>query len=432
MPDAEVRRVHITTLGCKLNQYDSEMMLTQLRAAGYEATDDAASANLAIVNTCAVTETAEKKGRAAIRTALRANTDARVVAIGCQAERAPHSLLRSGAHSVAGNLEKLSLLDILGSAESLQVAGAKHAKVWSEPQSVAGLSGRTRAFVKIQDGCSQTCTYCIVPRLRGQGRSRPIESVIGEIERIAESGYHEVVLTGVALGTYGFDWGTRDSLVELLMRASKLRGLKRLRVSSVEPWAVSDDFLRVVAESDVICPHLHVPFQSCSDPVLHRMNRRYKASDLARILNTAHKLRNDWGIGVDIITGFPGETREQFEETAEFLRDSGVTYLHVFPFSVRPGTAATRLPDVLPEHECKERADELRALSAQLRREFHARLVGSVQEVIVENRVREGEMLGHSRNYADIAIPAERARVGELLQARAVKFDSEFVYCQIQ
>jgi threonylcarbamoyladenosine tRNA methylthiotransferase MtaB len=187
-----------------------------------------------------------------------------------------------------------------------------------------------------------------------------------------------------------------------------------------------------MAESDVICEHLHVPFQSCSDPVLHRMNRRYKVADLTKMLNTAHRLRSDWGIGVDIITGFPGETREQFEGTREFLRDSGVTYLHVFPFSARPGTAAAKLPDALPEQVCRARADELRVLSAHLRREFNARMVGKVHEVIVENRARAGEMLGHSRNYADIAISVEQERVGELLQARAVKSDSEFVYCRIQ
>ncbi len=267
IPDhsANAQRVHVHTLGCKLNQYDSEMLLTQLRAEGFQETATAQSADLIVVNTCAVTETAERKGRAAIRAALRQNVGAQIVATGCMAERAPESLLKSGAHRVIGNREKERFLNVLANDEQIQVGGIVRNDPWSDGVVVRGLEGRTRAFLKVQDGCSQFCTYCIVPKLRGQGRSLAVKDAVDRAKELVDNGIKEIVVTGVALGTYGFDTGREDTLPDLIEGLAGVSGLRRLRLGSVEPWAVSERFLRTIAESEVVCPHLHLPFQSGSD-----------------------------------------------------------------------------------------------------------------------------------------------------------------------
>ena len=222
-------RVHMTTLGCKLNQYDSEMLMTQLRSEGYSETNSARDADLVVVNTCAVTETAERKGRAAVRAALRQNLSAKVVATGCLAERSAASLFKAGAQQVFGNREKERLAEILASENKVQIGGIRNDQPWSNWTVVDGMSRRVRAFLKIQDGCSQLCTYCIVPKLRGKGRSLPSEQAVRRAEELVSRGFQEIVVTGVALGTYGFDADQRDSLPDVIVALSKVQGLKRLR-----------------------------------------------------------------------------------------------------------------------------------------------------------------------------------------------------------
>ncbi len=424
------RRVHVTTLGCRLNQYDSEMLLTQLRSEGYVDTPSAREADLVVVNTCAVTETAERKGRAAIRAALRQNPQTEVVATGCHAERAPEALLKSGASRILGNREKERFLEFLNLDESIQIGGIHNATGWTDGTRIAGLGGRVRAFLKVQDGCSQHCTYCIVPQLRGAGRSLPIFDALERARVLIDCGVQEIVVTGVALGTYGFDWNERDALPQLLEALAELPGLRRLRLSSVEPWAVSERFLKTMAAHENICPHLHLPFQSGSDAVLRRMNRRYTVRQLRQIVETARGLRDDWGIGADVITGFPGETPENFAQTRNLLTELEISYLHVFPFSARPGTAATRLPDGVTQTESARRADKLRELSRALRGRFHDRQVGREGEVIAERRGAGKYLYGHARNYADVAIPRDRVEAGQVIHFRVERADADFLYAQ--
>jgi len=424
------RRVQVTTLGCKLNQYDSEMLLTQLRSEGFSETDSARDADLVVINTCAVTETAERKGRAAVRAALRQNSSAKVVATGCLAERSAESLLKAGAQQVFGNREKERLSEILASQHKVQIGGIRNDEPWSDATVVDGMSGRVRAFLKIQDGCSQLCTYCIVPKLRGKGRSLSVEQAVRRAEELVNRGFQEIIVTGVALGTYGFDADQRDSLSDVITALSKVKGLKRLRLGSVEPWAISKRFLHTVADSEVICPHLHLPFQSGCDEVLHRMNRRYTVAELRNKLEYAFKLRDDWGIGADIIVGFPGESTEQFEVTKQFIESAHISYLHVFPFSTRPGTAATKLGANLPQTELTRRANELRDLSRQLRKRFHQKHVGTRVEAIAENRGSSRFVYGHARNYADVAMPLEGVRTGQIAQFYVERADADFLYCK--
>jgi threonylcarbamoyladenosine tRNA methylthiotransferase MtaB len=424
------KRVHVTTLGCKLNQYDSEMLLTQLRSEGFRETESARDADLVVVNTCAVTETAERKGRAAVRAALRQNPLAKVAATGCLAERSSASLLKSGAHVVFGNREKERLSQILSGDGNVQVGGIKNEEPWTDGTVVDGLSGRTRAFLKIQDGCSQHCTYCIVPKLRGKGRSLSKEDAVARAMQLVDKGFQEIVVTGVALGTYGFDRNETDTLPDIIHAIANVPGLKRLRLGSVEPWAVTERFLHTVAESETICPHLHLPFQSACDEVLHRMNRRYTVGELHEKLELAFKLRGDWGIGADVIVGFPGETEEQFNETRAFLESHPISYLHVFPFSSRPGTAATKLQGYVPQHESTRRANSLRDLSRQLKLKFNLRHVGQTVEAIAENRGAGSFAFGHARNYADISMPASEIRPGQLAYFHVERADADFLYCK--
>ncbi len=383
-----------------------------------------------MVNTCAVTETAERKGRAAIRAALRQNPAAKVVATGCLAEKSAESLLSAGAEKVFGNREKERLSEMLANNTQVEVGGINRDAEWSDGTVVEGLSGRTRAFLKIQDGCSQHCTYCIVPKLRGKGRSLPIELAVHRAEELVQRGFHEIVVTGVALGTYGFDTERTDTLPDIIQAIARVTGLRRLRIGSVEPWAVSERFLHTVAESEVICPHLHLPFQSGCDTILRRMNRRYTVSELHRMLDYASKLRSDWGIGADVIVGFPGETSDEFQTTKKFLENSAVSYLHVFPFSSRPGTAATRLDGQIPQGEVAGRANELRDLSRTLRKRFHQQQVGSRVEAIAEKRYGTRHIYGHARNYADVAIPKNQISAGQVGEFQVERADADYLYCK--
>lgn len=410
--------VAITTLGCKLNQFESEAVLEQFRAAGYAASEDATRADVCVVNTCAVTAAAERKARHLLRSQRRKNPNALVLAVGCMAERAAAELAAiDGVHGVLGNREKEHILDFLRPATrkpAIFVGETADAARFEETSAVRGLTGRTRGFLKVQDGCSQHCTYCIIPQLRGRGRSLPIASAVRQAREIAANGISEIVITGVALGTYGADLGLDDGLSQLAAALEHVPERTRIRFGSVEPWAVTERLLRTIADSSVICPHLHLPLQSGEDGVLRRMNRRYTADQSRRIFDFAAELRDDWGFGSDIIAGFPGETDASFAATRQLLDASPLGYLHVFPFSARPGTAATRLPDTVPEAVRRERAAELRKLDEQLRLRFRTRMLGTRQRVLFERRLTGGYIAGHAANYLDVFAPAAGEYVGTM------------------
>lgn len=421
------------TLGCKLNQYDSEMVLAQFRAAGCETVENASDADLCIVNTCSVTTTAERKVRNTLRSVYRKNPKAKILVIGCTAERTPETLSGfPGVIGIVGNAEKEHILEIIKRyAESktpvIEVGGVSQSVKWTDQVRLDGLLGRTRSFLKVQDGCSQFCTYCIVPKLRGRGRSQPISEAVDHASYLIDKGFKEIVLTGCALGTYGFDFEMSDGLTRLLVALDKIPGSHRIRLGSVEPWAVTADFLRVIADSERICPHLHIPLQSCDDSVLRRMNRRYRVADIREILDSAFRLREDWGFGSDIIVGFPGETDEQFENTRAFLYDSRISYLHVFPFSSRPGTAATKLPGFIESGLKQNRVKQLAALDAELRKRFYERHLGKSCRVLFENRYVNGLLAGHADNYLDVYIVPSPGLIGKHVEVKIEKLSTDGV-----
>ncbi|MBU0508873.1 tRNA (N(6)-L-threonylcarbamoyladenosine(37)-C(2))-methylthiotransferase MtaB [bacterium] len=402
------RTASVATLGCKLNQYESEQILAQFRAAGYDVVDRATQADIFVVNTCAVTANAERKARTLLRSYRRQHPTALIVAAGCMAERTPDTLAAmDGVRVVIGNREKGRVLDyvtpgLTAGPTGVHVGGVHRAARFEPSAVVTSLLGRTRTFLKIQDGCSQSCTYCIIPRLRGRGRSLPIADAVAEIQRLVGEGFAEIVLTGVALGTYGRDLGLNDGLSLLLESLREVEGLRRLRLGSVEPWAISDRLLRVMAESEVICPHLHLPLQTADDEILRRMNRRYTVRDIERIFDRSARIHNRWGFGADVIVGFPGESNRSFKATREFLDDSPVSYLHVFPYSPRPGTPALRLPDPVPESETRTRVRIMKDLDADLRRRFREQHIGCIESVLFESRRVGGLLAGHASDYLDV------------------------------
>ena len=437
------RRVTIATLGCKLNQYDSEEILAQFRSVGYEVTEDAAEADVCVVNTCAVTSTAERKARTVLRSMRRRNAAAKVLAVGCMSERTPETLAAiPGVDMVLGNREKLHILDFIrpplvsasvGSTNRAEMNFGETAETTDVTGDavVSGLLGRTRSFLKVQDGCSQKCTYCIIPKLRGSGRSLDIRTAVERAQHLVDSGFIEIVLTGVALGTYGFDRDDRDGLARLLEALERVVGLKRIRLGSVEPWAISDRMLDVIAASEKICPHLHIPLQSGEDSVLHRMNRRYTTAQIRHIFDYAYALRDDWGFGTDMIVGFPGETDEQFAATNRFLLDSPLSYVHIFPYSSRPGTPASKLPGHVSEAHKIARVAGLKATDQVLRRRFRERSLGRVYSVLFEQR-RVGEYLaGHAANYLDVYLRADASAAGTILNVRINELHSEGVIGEV-
>ena len=410
-------KVAIATLGCKLNQYDSEEILGQFRAAGYSVTDEVSDADVCVVNTCAVTATAERKARTLLRSMRRANPRSKLLAVGCMSERTPESLAAiPGVDAVLGNREKQHILDFLnGESPGAVHVGetAQTTKVTGETV-ISGLLGRTRSFLKVQDGCSQKCTYCIIPSLRGGGRSLEISVAVERARHLVGQGFVEIVLTGVALGTFGFDRERAGELAKLLAELERIDGLQRIRLGSVEPWAISDQMLDVMAASEKICPHLHIPLQSGTDYILHRMNRRYTIGQIQHIFEYAYSLRDDWGFGTDIIVGFPGESEEHFSQTQKFLESSPIAYVHIFPYSPRPGTSATRLPDQLSVREKAARSARLKESDAMLRQRFRAKYVGSVQQVLFENRTVGGQQAGHAPNYLDVYVAADARLPGAI------------------
>jgi len=395
-------KVCIATLGCKLNQYDSEAILARLRSSGYEVAHAPEDADLCVVNTCAVTATAESKTRNLLRRFHRSAPHARLFAVGCMAERDAAALSSlGGVDVVLGNREKERILDFLSPAKAGTVAVGETSGVttWVDSGAVDRLLGRSRAYLKVQDGCDEKCTYCIVPRLRGQARSRPVAEAVEQAEQLAGNGFVEIVLTGVNLSSYGQDLGSEDGLQELLFSLESVLGLQRIRLGSIEPWGLSESLIRFIAQSEKICPHLHLPIQSADDRILRWMNRRYTASRLRELIRFAFSLRQDWGLGADVIVGFPGEMPEHFANTCRFVEENPFTYLHLFPFSARPGTPAQRLPDRVPGFEIQKRMTELKRLDTQKRRRFRENHIGTVQQIVPESRGTGELASGYTRNY---------------------------------
>jgi threonylcarbamoyladenosine tRNA methylthiotransferase MtaB len=419
-------RVAVTTLGCKVNQYDAASIETRLRNEGCTIVPFEPGADVYIVNTCTVTDRADAESRQLARRARRFNAGARVIMTGCFAQVSPQGAAIPEVDHVVG-LNRLPDLvravrgEATDTAERILVHDLRTARQVTTVGADA-FTGQTRAFLKVQEGCDLFCTFCIVPFARGRSRSVPPRQVLDQLRLLAARGFQEVVLTGVHLGGYGADLDPQIGLPDLLKMIVEAPPVPRLRLSSIDPPEVSPRLLELMARSDILCPHFHIPIQAGHDEVLRRMRRKYDTNLVREMCAAIRAQLPDAAIGTDVIAGFPGETEAQFEETLELLEALPFTYFHVFPYSRRSGTTAAKLSGHLPAAVIKQRAQRLRRLGQRKRAEFARGLVGREARVLVEEKPATGSgwLIGYTRNYQRVEFPGPPALVNREVDVRIV------------
>ncbi len=425
--DVRQRTVAIHTHGCKLNQADSQSLVRQFREAGYTVVDPASSADIIVLNSCTVTATADSKARQFLRAARRRSPDAVVVATGCYAQRAPAELEKLDAVSlVLGNTAKVGLVEAAHRAlteQQSQLPATLFAP--AERQS----AGRTRAMVKIQEGCDQVCAYCIVPKVRGRERSLPAESIVAEINRHSAEGCREVALTGTQLGSYGFDLQGLD-LVGLLERILAETSVERLRVSSLQAHEITKQLLDLWGDTRLL-GHFHIPLQSGSDRILSRMRRRYDTTQFRAAVDLVRGRFPDAGITTDFIGGFPGEAADDFRSSRNFAAEMRFSDIHVFPYSPRPGTSAFHFGEQIPEPQKRERMGEMLALSAECRLQFQESQLGTIRPVLWEQSSKSGSWTGLTDNYLRVRTSAESDLANRIISARLTGIDGGWVISEI-
>lgn len=403
-------KVGLITLGCKVNQCDSAAMAWELRSANFVLAPFNTFADVYIINTCTVTAFADFQARQLIRRALRQNPLARIIVTGCYAQTQAEALSRiDGVTLVVGNDHKHKITELLSQSASdcrCILAGDIFQQEQFPPHPASKLTGRTRAFLKVQDGCNAFCSYCIVPFARGKSRSLSVSGVLeGALNFIVQE-CREIVLTGIHLGYYGLDLVPRTDLAQILETLLSQHPQTRFRLSSIEPNEISDELLKLFVKYANLCPHVHIPLQSGDDSVLKMMKRRYDTACYRALIEKMVKTVEDIAIGIDVMVGFPGEGEKEFAHTVKLLEESPAAYLHVFPYSERPGTAALEIHPKVPEKIKKERAAILRDLSAKKRETFSRRFIGKTLPVLVEQSrdKKTGRYKGFSHNYLPVLL----------------------------
>lgn len=413
-------KVALHTLGCKLNFAETATIARQFTDRGYDVVDFGSPADVVVLNTCTVTEKADRECRQLVRRALRRSPGAYVIVTGCFAQLQPQQIGSiSGVDLVAGSKEKFSLFEYATFEKSLKAAlhvSAIQESISASMADSAGFEDRTRAFVKIQDGCDYQCSFCTIPLARGTSRSVSIQEVAVRAREIAEKGYKEIVLTGVNVGDYETEG--KDTLRDVITTLESIDGIERIRISSIEPNLLNDELLARWLESPKVCNHFHIPLQSGSDEVLKNMKRRYNTSWYAGRISAIKAAAPESGIGADVIVGFPGETDSQFEETYQFLVEQPLSYLHVFSYSERPNTKAAAMDDKTDAHQRAERSERLRILSDKKRHSFHEGLIGTTVSVLFENPIQNGIQSGLSREYARTYVRRDRSLEKEVRTVR--------------
>jgi threonylcarbamoyladenosine tRNA methylthiotransferase MtaB len=426
-------KLAIVTLGCKVNQFESEAMAEALEGEGWELVPFGPDIDCTIVNTCVVTSRAEADSRRWIHRARRANLKGLVLAVGCFPQIDPNGIISLGVDGVAGNQEKESIAEIVEEIQRgegpvtrpvIKIGDVMEAEAPPALQ-VTRFRRHTRAFLKIQDGCDARCSYCIVPLARGKSRSIPPASVLASLKDLKEEGYEEVVLTGIHLGAYGLDLALRTTLLELLDQIETGETPGRIRLSSLEPREVTPELVAFISSSHKICPHLHLPLQSGADEVLKRMNRPYSRAFFRDLVLDIAKQLAHAAIGIDVMVGFPGEDEAAFGQTYDLLQELPLSYLHCFPFSPRPGTEAATMPSQVGELVKKERAQILRNLSKEKRRAFYSRFIDQPLNLLIEHRREKGMLRGISRNYIFCLVEGEDELMGSEVEGMLIAVQGE-------
>ncbi len=441
MPNERMKKIHalntrnhplrfiITTLGCKVNQYESDAIAQRLKDLGCVPAGAGDPVDLCIINTCAVTGKAAMQSRQAVRQFIRSNPQAQIVVTGCYAQTESDELKKiDGVHRIIGHGDKHHIPDIVLSGEKAALSPAAICRdILSEshfkhiPVTVFG--NRTRPFLKIQDGCNAFCTYCIVPYARGKSRSMSLESVLENIRSLKQAGFHEVVLSGVHLGAYGLDLSPRTSLTNLLIHIRDANIIERVRLSSIEPNELTQDIVDLVAKSEIFCNHFHIPLQSGDDRILEKMHRDYTPSFFEDLTFKVKERIPGAAIGADILIGFPGETENAFENTFSLIEKLPVTYLHVFPFSPRPGTPADNYPQKVPVKSIKARCERMRRLGDEKKKAFYKEFTGKIVQVLIEGKrdSATGFLKGITSNYIPVHVAGEDTLFNTLVQVTIQK-----------
>ena len=426
------RKAALHNLGCKVNAYELEAIQQMLEQQGYEIVPFAPGADIYIINTCTVTNIADRKSRQMLHKAKKMNPDAVVVACGCYVQAAGEKLEQDSAIDlVVGNNKKKEIPAILEEYFREKEEGRSGSGTWVtdmthnreyETLSISRTAEHTRAFIKVQDGCNQFCTYCIIPYARGRVRSRRPEDVLEEVRRLAESGCQEVVLTGIHLSSYGVDLEEGQNLLALIRTIHAVDGIRRIRLGSLEPGIITEEFAEAIAAHPKVCPHFHLSLQSGCDTVLERMNRRYRSEEYMEKCRLLRRVYDRPALTTDVIVGFPGETEEEFEASRAFVEEVNFFETHIFKYSRREGTRAAAMPDQIPEQEKTRRSHILLELDAQRRQEYMESFLGEEKEVLLEEKVElDGKnwWVGYTREYLKAIVPDDgKNRANEMISVR--------------
>jgi threonylcarbamoyladenosine tRNA methylthiotransferase MtaB len=426
-------KVAFYTLGCKVNLYETQAVLNLFKKQNYEIVQFEDVADIYIINTCAVTNTSASKSRKIIRSAIKKNKDAIIVVMGCYSQANTEEIKNIlGVNIIVGTNERNKIVSLveeyIKNKENINIVGSIE-DIPFEDMEVSFLEGRTRAFVKIQDGCNNFCSYCIIPYTRGRIRSKRRELVLDEITNLVKQGYLEVVLTGIHTGNYGSDF-ENYTFADLLSDIIKIDNLKRVRISSIEITELNDRVLDIIKNSDIIANHLHIPLQSGSEDILVAMNRKYNKAYFKKKIDTIRSIREDIAITTDVIVGFPGEDEKHFEETYDFIKEIGFSALHVFPYSKREGTKAALMDNQVLESVKKDRVHKLMSLSQELELSYMQRFIGKTLLFIPET-YEDGYLIGHSSNYLKIKALGNEEDLGKIIEAEITSTNYPFCIAKI-
>jgi threonylcarbamoyladenosine tRNA methylthiotransferase MtaB len=426
------KKVAFYTLGCKLNFSETSTIARNFVSEGFERVEFDEKADVYVINTCSVTDNADKRFKTIVKSALKKNDEAFLIAVGCYAQLKPEELAAvDGVDLVLGATEKFNVTSYINDLTK-NTHGEVHSCEIEEADFYVGsysIGDRTRAFLKVQDGCDYKCTYCTIPLARGISRSDTLESVLKNAKEISEKGIKEIVLTGVNIGDYGKgEFGNKKhehTFLELVKDLDEVDGIHRLRISSIEPNLLKDETIDFVSKSNSFVPHFHIPLQSGSDELLKKMKRRYLSNTYSNRVTKIKKVMPNACIGVDVIVGFPGETDELFLETYNYLNEMDISYLHVFTYSERPNTKAVLMDGVIPKNVRAKRSKMLRGLSVKKRRSFYESQLGNILTVLFESENKEGYIYGFTENYVKVKAPWNPELVNTLHEVTLTKIDED-------
>ena len=441
------KKAAFLTLGCKVNTYETEAIRGMFETSGYEIVDFKELADVYVVNTCTVTNIADRKSRQMLHQAKKRNSDAIIVAVGCYVQAAEEDLLKdSRVDIVVGNNKKSEIVRLVetyrdkNDYDNSMVIDIGAEREYEE-LSVESTMERTRAFIKIQDGCNRFCSYCIIPYVRGRVRSRNEQDILEEISKLSQIGYKEVVLTGIHISSYGSDrlenvddLNKHMPLASLIRAIGKISGIERIRLGSLEPRIITEEFVQEISQIEQFSPHFHLSLQSGSNTVLKRMNRKYSAEEYEEKVQLLRKYFDNSAFTTDVIVGFPGETEAEFEETLEFIQRVGFSGIHVFKYSKRAGTVAAKMPDQIPEEIKHKRSNILIDCAAQMSRDYKAMFLGKIERILVEEEISiEGKkyLVGHNERYLKMAVLSDEDIINQVIKV-SVKGDltKEILLCK--